>query len=1859
MGTLSYLIVKDVRVKVEVEKLNVFVTGLEIGTDLAKLSCNRKRICSRDEWDRITAKSGDDFVLNYFKIGNLDIINDIVIKINSALESLSGDENHIIEITKIGDVKCEYYARLEISVNDNNFEFNIHAQCASNFLYGGNEASLAIEFEIRDEVTVSFLGKSKVSSLLNYKIDLSPIARQAENFFVLLSNKLSDAINAFLPISLLKNLGAQVTGTPVGAVEGNYVTLMHGNLSFGFAIENLNINLFDVNITGGCRLTYIDGELVLDYELNGGGEVDLNGTDFSGNYTGPFEIIANELNVIYEARIVDGDARVSSTANFANLQISLGNDPAVSLNVAFLYTTTMTANGMDHSFENFRVLNIGGVEDINFDNYVFKLNEIGEDAFARLKKLMVRVIKWIAQQGSELGSYLAGIAESAFETIEEVLEKLDNHVTVEIIFNERNWGIRQIILRANQDIDIDTSLSGLSLTGTNYRPVIVLNLEGQNWVALGLEKVVTTEDLACTLSTDLWLTPNQGTRRYNGGGSEPFIAVTATAEGDSIVPFALVGKKARFFKRLHQVGGVYTLEELQSEVEAKINKSKLPILSGFNQGGVAITPKTLKVQNKVLRQEIEATIKFSDDYSAKANLDLTIDLDSFRALLSGDKVEVIGKEGEENQAPKRFLGLKTEFKGKKYINHVEKTFVQFLIDFTDGDPRLTLSKDTASLRLVYDDISNEGKGFVFNVNDFSLGRSGIDLDAKVNNSAVRLGGVDMPFRFDEGSLSIKRSKIQGFSMAASGNLPPDLVGDAKATVVLQLGADSNDNLEVKAATGKLEGTGEPLFCEGTQFRTQVDSLGFKFVRDNGYHFYFTVTGNVTFSPRNDSLTGGLMKSLEGFKINVQECPLTTDIRVLAKHIDFQVKLNPPMKTNLFNIFKFELRGFGFHPESEAFDGDPAVCISGQIEFVEIGDVMKPKIDFHNLWIAPPANDDVMPRFKCGGLGVDLQLGSAVRVAGKAIAVDGSLPGLDNSNLPSEVIPKGFVASGSLEISGWAPMSANMAFLELHNKKTDEKKHAFYFYIQQTHISTEIPTPVGTIYLREVGFGFGFRYTLAGLAKADEVNSPGELVKVLDEVAKYQGDLHKFKSWMVEFEGSRFTLALRGMFSVASASSGSDYNEKKEKNLPNPLLFDIVAALRSDLTFLMTARAWLCYNYADWVNESDAEWKSKPGFIGYLYISVPRREFLGRFVAYKNMPIGRHPVLAPQLRKAIQSSKASATLYIRPGLFHFELGWPYELEYTIDYGKSFKMTCSGGLVQRVNNEGFLQGVAFRCVGRAEFGGKVGGRRLGASAYGLANFGLEAKMISFIAFKRFGDSLFYAQLAIDIAIRFRVRVWLEFKIFRKRIRLSAGFSLNLAISAAIEVAISPKSIGGRANVSIRVKAFGRSLSVRVGLKFNESALVEARKRVQRYMSLGLGMNTPEPSAGLMQKKADEQLQQSAENHQQASKPLNEDTKEEGKVFTNVGEDIGATDFWAVLFPTDGGFIMTLVPRKGFYAAPEVEYTVNTTKGIRRFEPKYGLLEPSSETGVKYSYNDKFTVSEDAGETLDLNTLNMECFVVCENVEGTFCSFEEGVDLSDKSVKYRDPGCFNCSQNIIRQGENKESNAKELASANQQLDSFHPVKEWYIAIEERRSAVIASIASSAEWLANEWNGGDIDLKAGTGEVDCRAMGLTFFVPQTYNFNDSDNSEPIDITNILNLKTKSEAVCHIPSVRILNPPSRHFERQNPRLAKQSIAIFSGGIGIDFDLEPEWKNSETAYEDPEYLLKHYRVERRIFGLSNDPPMQQFTIKPADTVDYSGDEQTYIRPKYQIVDNLNDLSPAQKARILASAPGCYHSRGFK
>jgi hypothetical protein len=1538
------------------------------------------------------------------------------------------------------------------------------------------------------------------------------------------------------------------------------------------------------------------------------------------------------------------------------------------------------------------------------------------------------------------------------------------HLLIEVRLDSRTHALRQIVITpAWGSVAPDHFTGGADLGVSidiplNWKPIFVIDLNGSPSVAL----------LACppkdgslaTIGTDLWLSHDAGmeaVRDTNTQGhrvkDRRLIQVQFEFKRDNLAValISIARGKVQFLRACEAKiavkaitlppwtnlppnltvatisGGInYTKALDWTAVDTNLSAQTdrlLPFLQSSEKTGpsfldtlsqyvqVKAPGKPLSQGNGVFDLPIGVELKIKDA-SVDFDLNVIIDVKDLSVRLKGDNPIVI--LGDESSSVFNLLGLQGNIvlrsKSDKWPRPSDKKYPFFNLNFSSGDAQLRLAPE-ARLDLSYGQVASGGRGIVFLVDSLGISRGGLDLDAKVDHETpVQLAGVDMPFRFDSGGLSIKRSQIQAFSITGAGQLPPELVGEANATISISMGQGADGSLIVQSAEAKLDKANDPIVCHATRFVLTISALGFEFQNfaseGSGYHFYFTLTGTAEFRPREGEFTDGLLKYLGSITITLDKAPLARDSSMLLRAISFQVAVVPAKHFNFFNLFSFELRGIGFHPASAAFGGKPALSISGQVNFVDAGDIVSPKFDFHQLWIAPPLQGQSLPQVRFDGLTLGVRFGGAASIEGTAIAVDDSLPSLSPSALSKDVTARGFLASGKVTIKGWGAMSAAMGFLELR-KPGGDLRRAFFLYGEADDLSIEIPTPVGPIYLREVGFGFGYRFTIAAFNRADQVTSVSDLIKVLDEISKYQGNLASLRSWQPEAEGNRVTLALRGLITIESASEENEYNADDEKELPNPILFDIVAAMRSDFTFFMSARVWIARNYADWHDSSANDpWRNNPTLRGYVYLSVPRKEFLGRLIADGTGDVdGTHPKLPAPLVKAMKGIRWSATTYIRPGLFHQEFGWPYELGFTLEEkqgGGRFQIVCQGGLINRIEDGAMLYGIAFRARGYAQFGGQVGGRSFGTSVAARADFSIDAKFIAYISVKRFSDTLFYGSVAFDVSISLEVRIWLEFSVGFTDIHIEVGFSISLTISIALEVAATPSSIAARGSASVAVGAFGRHVRLGIAFAVNPGRLNEARARVERFMQLGLTVSMPDaeqgvappaaelprgPRAGNADRAADNAL----DKHDQltACDPPIPTAPGQPQPLAK-GRPLQQSGYWAMLFPIigeerkdlgDKRYIMIFVPRdhtetgldnsalpqfgndgesfSSFYAPPSVFESADNTFPIAlniaarknhdgtsmlsrsvevlRLDPISGPQpaqfgsDPTSPMQITYNLNWKVAVS--GSETLKLGQFMAQCFIRDRNAAS--------------ASELREPLDTRIIANPQRLPDTREAAAQVLTDAGR--DQIALGIEYRAAndIEERRSSAIASFCNTAALLAA---GAEDSWKSPAAAVglDIRLLGLAFVVKGS----DIDvlfeppkgNTPRAAYFNLL--AAVSSIAAFDGNVHLFNPPDRMFRERGPRLAEPVIEATSSGVRLDWDLEPPVGLSSGVWNDPEFDLKHYRIERIITKLDSLVSLYQpmrTTAKAAAPLNLVRDPVSgnfvwrFIRPNAQFVDDLSDL----------------------
>ncbi|HXU31680.1 MAG TPA: hypothetical protein VN851_13990, partial [Thermoanaerobaculia bacterium] len=1058
--------------------------------------------------------------------------------------------------------------------------------------------------------------------------------------------------------------------------------------------------------------------------------------------------------------------------------------------------------------------------------------------------------------------------------------------------------------------------------------------------------------------------------------------------------------------------------------------------------------------------------------------------------------------------------------------------------------------------------------------------------------------------------------------------------------------------------------GEPIVCHSTRFTLTVTDLDIAFVRDNGYHFYFLVTGSLRFTPKSGEFEDGLLKHLGEIEISLERAPLTADPRVLLNHISFQKALNPKKTFSLFNLFTFELRGFGFHPASPKFEGRPAaVNVSGQIRFAQIGDVMQPKIDFHGLWIAPPKKGESLPRIKADGLGVDLQLAGAVKVRGSVLAVDPDTRTVEGREVaPDGYNTYGFLGEGALDIPGWGTMEASLGFLEVEKKDAPgERKTAFFLYLQKDKLAVEIPTGIWTFYLREAGFGFGYRYTLAGIADAEKAKSVAQLVKTLDDVSRRQGDLARYSAWKADPEKDNFTLAMRAAFQPMVAQS--TYDEATELKAVSPFFFDIVAALRSDFTFLMSARAWLGVNYATFLANKD-NFRERPGIRGFLYISVPRSELLLRAIADSKGFIGEDfPLFAKGmiLRRAAESVDWTTTLYIRPGLFHFEMGWPDQLMVRLVDEKNMRVIVRGGMIFRAAEDGLLFGFNIGAEAFLRFEGRAGSS-IGVALVAELNATFVARVLSFTT-PGFRGSLVYGLIALDARVSFSVEAWMEVDLGFTSFTLRIGFSFSLQLTAAVELAISDSGVGGRVAARVAVQVFGCSLGVGVGFSFNDRQLEAARAQVERFLAMSITAEEPASPPVLAATTGDKAIGEtakSAEAVHKAPEPIKPQPNTDPELKPSIkksgfGRPPGPTDFYLVLrratvgpdgtpLPPDQVFAFgMLVPKEaqaiekgGFYAVPARKrraHKIETAHSVQDVQ----IWKPEDHKFIPFAANVDILPSWDA--PIAVPGGNRDTFTLGHFFDECFLADTEWVKEADKPVRnasnWNEPKELRFHQTIqpltgSREERNQERERNQKAHAAEAVERPYDERAY-----QARSTVLTMFVDQFLSLAATGKRSAV-LVDGLPEAHVTDLGLVLFGPVA-------ELEKLHEDHLVKYD-KDDKEQH-GTIEVFNPHEVWFDAQDPILADDRSAVETDGIKLDWRL-----SMPKATAHPDHFIDHYEVLRTIEGFELGAARQPMRVKPSPTIGARKDDTiALVPPDWQFVDTLDQdtgVSPAMRRALL-------------
>ncbi|WP_170763689.1 hypothetical protein [Ruegeria lacuscaerulensis] len=768
---------------------------------------------------------------------------------------------------------------------------------------------------------------------------------------------------------------------------------------------------------------------------------------------------------------------------------------------------------------------------------------------------------------------------------------------------------------------------------------------------------------------------------------------------------------------------------------------------------------------------------------------------------------------------KEFLNLKANFLSAEGKDANPKAIEFLRLTVNDGRFKLALPDDKHMV-LRFDGLGNDSLNFW--VDAFEIGPGGLDVEARLVSSALNVKGLKKPFALNEAGLRIRESRLETLSIAASGALP-ELFDDAPVELSIAFTQEkAGGAIELDELVCELGKKGAPIFSRGTRFKFEIVTLDLRYQRPSpkeDRHFFFEITGSAEFAPDPGEFDGGLLEDLKAVRIDFVRAPLTDEF---AKHIRLVVELNEPKSFGVYNLFRMEIRSIGFAPHFEAFGG-PAIVLGGQMEFADIGDVIAAEIDFHSMYIGLPKQGEVLPQVHFDGLRVEISSPEGFKIAGRVDRYD------------SETL-EGFGGEGTIQIPGFPELSAAFAFVKLRGDETEEFRRGWFVAIEAAKISYQMGAL--PLYLRQIGLGFGYRYTLPLIREFEQETTLRELIdRMLKALDRHQ-TLARLDSWVPDPEkpgqSARWTIALEAVFTLGTSQVAPfDYNARKERQVKT-VIAQLLAAIRSDFTLLAAAKVWFPVSVDDFF-ENEEGMRNRPLARGFMIFSVPQKRFLAHAAKGKNPYLGKPNDPVPDaVKDVLNNSHFEATMLIEPSLLHAELGWPDRLMFRMSVG-SLQLECRGGVLFRAENDVLVHGIFFSARGSLDLSGGVSLGFVGFRVSAHVQVYFATRLMSALYLSRPLASKIYAQVGLDIAVQFSVEAWLRIKIGFCRINISISFSFELQIMIGLDVGwAGAGEIGFRGRATVVLSVFGRRLSARVAVGLNDAAVEKARLSLLPYMT-----------------------------------------------------------------------------------------------------------------------------------------------------------------------------------------------------------------------------------------------------------------------------------------------------------------------------------------------------------------------------------------------------------------------------------------
>ncbi|WP_353646189.1 hypothetical protein [Mesorhizobium sp. WSM2239] len=752
---------------------------------------------------------------------------------------------------------------------------------------------------------------------------------------------------------------------------------------------------------------------------------------------------------------------------------------------------------------------------------------------------------------------------------------------------------------------------------------------------------------------------------------------------------------------------------------------------------------------------------------------------------------------------------------------------------------LLMAPEGTDLLLRYDELGEEGLTFL--ISTFELGPAGLNLSAELLATKLKVPGLKRPFALNTASLSIRNSDVERIEIGGSGQLP-DLLNEAPVEILVVLEQNPRTKRIFLSDFECTLGDGNaPIFSKGTRCKFEITRLSIGKDDANGTRplaWFFLVSGALQFTPDRAEFSGELLEDFSSIRLEFENAPLGDEF---FEHVELIVTLREPKRFKVFYLFEMEVRSIGFHPKFTGFKEDgPAIIIGGQCAFADLGDVLAVEIDFHRCYLGFPAEGEILPQVHFKGLRVEIATGG-FKIAGRVDTYDAT-----------DI--KGFAGEGTIVIPGLPELSAAFAFVKLRTGDGSFKR-AWFIAIEAARISIQIGSL--PLYLRQVGLGFGYRYTSVIIKRFEEEEELGPLIALmLKEISRHQS-LARIDTWAPDPERAgeqgRWSIGMEAVFSMASANSTPTTYDAAEERKLQTVVAQLLVFIRSDLTFLAAAKVWLPISTDDFFENREGM-RNRPLALGFMIYSAPKSRLLIHAAKGKNPYLGPKDQPVPEtVKKILDNSHFEATFLSEPGLVHAELGWPDRLFFRFEIG-SLKLECRGGILFRATRDILVQGIYFSAHGSTNLGGGLSVGIVGVQISAKITVSLAMRLMIGISLSRPLQSNIYAVVGLDVAVDFQIYAWFRLNLRFCKIEIDLHFPLRLQIIVALELGwAGGTDLGFRGRATVMISVFGRGLTVRVAVGVGESGVNRARAALEPYMRSFLEPGAIPPIPGLTSERA----------------------------------------------------------------------------------------------------------------------------------------------------------------------------------------------------------------------------------------------------------------------------------------------------------------------------------------------------------------------------------------------------------------------